>query len=123
MLASLMVFSTAGMPEPGLNTVDAIAAQVTAIPRTDGREEWREVRVLDLPAGRAVRVRGVMTANSSDGRVLPIVSMQTLIPIPGDEGVLNVVLTSPQAALTEPLLDLFDAISGTLTWEDGPPIR
>ncbi|ONH26368.1 hypothetical protein [Pseudofrankia asymbiotica] len=34
----------------------------------------------------------------------------------GTDGVLNVVLTSPHTALAEELLDLFGAISDTLTW-------
>jgi hypothetical protein len=128
LLASLMVFSTAGMPEPALNTVEAIAAQLTASqPTPDGSGSdsgitpWREVRVIDLDAGRAVRVRGVSPVQSSDGtQSLPVVSMQTLIPIPGTDDVLNVVLTSPLASMAEGLLDLFDAISATLAWESGP---
>ena len=164
LLASLMVFSTAGMPEPALNTVEAIAAQLTAaaassngadlnnaagqsggaeqnggasqggggsqgggagqnggVGQGDGAAPWREVRVIDLDAGRAVRVRGVTPIESPDGtQTLPVVSMQTLIPIPGTEDVLNVVLTSPLASMAEGLLDLFDAISATLAWEPGP---
>ena len=103
LLASLMVFSTAGLPEPALNTVEAIAAQLTATGDY-------QVRVIDLDAGRAVRVR------ASE----PIVSMQTLIPIPGSDDILNVVLTSPLVSMAEGLLDLFDAISATLSWEPGP---
>lgn len=115
LLASLMVFTTAGMPEPALNTVEAIAAQITTHPRSAGAPEWREVRLVELDAGRAVRVRGVTTAES-----VPLVSMQTLVPVPGSESTLNVVLTSPQAALADELLDLFDAISATLAWDEGP---
>ena len=134
LLASLMVFSTAGMPEPALNTVEAIAAQLTATATaaeadagsngagsSTGITPWREVRVIDLDAGRAVRVRGVSAVESADGaQSLPVVSMQTLIPIPGTDDVLNVVLTSPLASMAEGLLDLFDAISATLAWESGP---
>jgi hypothetical protein len=138
LLASLMVFSTAGMLEPALNTVEAIAAQLTATgpePRrpangtgpdaagATGTENapWREVRVIELEAGRAVRVRGVTSIESPDRtRTLPMVSMQTLIPIPDRDDVLNVVLTSPVVSMAEGLLDLFDAISATLTWEPGP---
>jgi hypothetical protein len=124
MLATLMVFSTEGMPEPGLNTVEAIAAQITTAPRSDSSPDWREVAVVDLAAGRAVRVRGVSTTTSPDGtQALSVVSMHTLIPIPGADGVLNVVLTSPQLSLSDGLLDLFDAISATLSWEDGPSPR
>jgi hypothetical protein len=123
LLASLMVFSTAGMPEPGLNTVEAIAAQIPALAPAGDRPDWREVRVIELPAGRAVRVAGVTAMSADGGQVLPVVTMQTLAPIPSGDGVLNVVLTSPQAAFAAVLLDLFDAISGTLAWEEGPPAR
>jgi hypothetical protein len=128
LLAALMVFSTAGMPEPALNTVEAIAAQLTseggsngsgptAGPTAEPNRPWREVRVIELDAGRAVRVRGVTNVPSPSGdQTMPIVSMQTLIPIPGSDDVLNVVLTSPVVSMAEGLLDLFDAISATLTW-------
>jgi hypothetical protein len=123
-LASLMVFSTAGTAEPALNTPEAIAAQITAVPPSAGSPDWREVQIIELPIGRAVRVRGLRTTTSPDGgQSLPIVSMQTLIPIPGSEGVLNVVLSSPLVSLTEGLLDLFDAISSTLNWQPGPSPR
>ncbi len=112
LLASLMVFTTAGMPEPTLNTVEAIAAQITTQPRSGDEADWRDVRVLELEAGRAVRVQGV-TATPTAAR---LVSMQTLVPVPGSEATLNIVLTSPQAALADALLDLFDAISATLAW-------
>lgn len=119
LLASLMVLTTAGMPEPALNTVEAIAAQISTRPRSDDGAEWREVRLVDLPAGRAVRVRGV-DAMSTAAR---LVTMQTLVPVPRSEATLNVVLTSPQVALADPLLDLFDVISATFAWEEGPSPR
>jgi len=124
LVASLMVVSTEGMPEPGLNTVAAIAAQVSTVPRSDSSPDWREVAIIDLAAGRAVRVRGVSTTTSADGaQALSVVSMHTLIRIPGGERVLDVVLTSPQLSLCDGLLDLFDAISATLSWEEGPTAR
>ncbi len=124
MLASLMVFSTEGMPEPGLNTVEAIAAQITTVPHTDSSPDWREVSIVDLAAGRAVRVRGVATATSTDGaQTLSVLSMHTLIPVPGGDGVLSVVLTSPQLSLSDGLFELFDAVSATLSWEEGPSVR
>lgn len=126
LLASLAVMSTEGTPEPALNTVEAIAAQLTIIPREEGDAPWREVAVVQLEAGRAVRVRGVTTFSAEGDREDPevqIVSMQTLIPVPHSDAILNIVLTSPQVTSVDPLLDLFDAISGTLTWEAGPSPR
>lgn len=125
LLASLAVISTEGMPEPALNTVEAIAAQLPVIPRPDdGHGEWREVSILQLEAGRAVRVRGLTTLTLEAGEEsVQIVTMQTLLPIPGTDDILNVVLTSPHVNSIDPLLDLFDAISGTLTWEAGPSPR
>ncbi|WP_336212110.1 hypothetical protein [Nonomuraea sp. LPB2021202275-12-8] len=109
-LATLMAFHTPGHPDPAGNTVEAIAADVVAIPPRDGTHVWRDVRIVDGPAGRAVRVSGVETG---------AVVMHTLVPAPGGDGVLDLVLTSPQLDLTEPMLDLFDAISATLAWSDG----
>lgn len=123
LLASLMVFTTRGMPEPALNTVEAIAAQITAVPRSGRRLDWRDVTLVEMAAGRAVRVRAVTTTSADGTAALPAVSMQTLIPVPGSERILDVALTSPQLSLAEALLDLFDAISSTLAWEAGPPAR
>ncbi len=122
-LTSLMVFSTDGMPEPALNTVEAIAAQIHTVPRTPGGTEWREVRLVRLEAGPAVRVRSLTRQTDNGSGTFALVSMQTLIPVPGTERVLNVVLSSPQDWLADSLLDLFEAISATLAWEEGPPAR
>jgi hypothetical protein len=40
--------------------------------------------------------------------------MQTLVPLPGVDRVLVLTCSSPVLPLAEDLLDLFDAISGTL---------
>jgi hypothetical protein len=117
LIATAMVFQTAGEPEQ--NTVEAIAAQVSSRAETPGSSTWRRVEIVEIPAGRAVRLRGVEAADTADGRSIDSVVMQTLIPVPGDQGVLDLVLTSPQVQLAEPMLDLFDAISGTLAWSGG----
>ncbi|AQZ67091.1 unnamed protein product [[Actinomadura] parvosata subsp. kistnae] len=111
-LATLMVLHTRGRSDPGGNTVEAIASGVVAVPRTPGTPAWRSVEIVELDAGRAVRVRGIETGE------LDTVVMQTLVPVPGGHGVLDVVLTSPHLSLAEPMLDLFDAISATLAWSD-----
>jgi hypothetical protein len=115
--ALLMVFHTDGAPDPSDNTVEAIAAQITAQGRTEGSSTWRRVETVTTAAGSAARVSGVESIRFGD-READCVLMQTLIPAPTG-GVLDVVLTSPQTELADSWLDLFDAISATLAWS-GP---
>ncbi|MFG1606764.1 hypothetical protein [Actinoplanes sp. NPDC049265] len=110
--AALVVLQTDGTGDPDLDRPEAIAAQITATAPSAGSPLWRQVEVVEIPAGTAVRTYGVDSAGERSQAVV----MQTLIPVPGRPVILNVVLTSPQTVLAEPLLDLFDAISGTLTW-------
>lgn len=128
LVASLAAVVTEGFGEPALNTVDRIAAQITTTPRTTPEADWREVRLVDLPAGRAVRVQSVTTTGvtvdlADDGPKIRQASMQTLVPVPHSDAVLNLVLTSTQVWAADALLDLFDAISSTLAWQAGPDPR
>ncbi|MEU8358171.1 hypothetical protein AB0C27_19350 [Nonomuraea sp. NPDC048882] len=111
-LATLMVLHTQGRADPRGNTVEEIASGIVAIPPTPGTPVWRDVEIVELPAGRAVRVTGV-----ESGEIESAV-MQTLVPVPGGHGVLDLVIASPHLSLAEPMLDLFDAISATLAWSD-----
>ncbi|AEH10405.1 MULTISPECIES: hypothetical protein [Frankiaceae] len=120
LVASVMVFHTDGAPNAVDNTVDAIAGHVTAVAPTDRGFPWRTVTIVEIPAGRAVRVRGVERAEP-DGVPIDSVVMQTLVPVPGDRGVLNVVLSSPHVDIADDLFDLFDAISDTLAWSRDRP--
>jgi hypothetical protein len=113
--AVLMAVQTHGSAERSDNTPEAIAGQITAIPHRKESPYWRQVTPLDLPAGRAVRLRGIESVTCG-GRTSDCVVMHTLTPFPDGEGLLDVVLTSPQTQLAEPMLDLFDAISETLAW-------
>ncbi len=120
LVASVMVFHTDGAPNAADNTVEAIAGQVTAVAPTDRRSPWRTVTIVEIPVGRAVRVRGVERAEP-DGVSIDSVVMQTLIPVPGDRGVLNVVLSSPHVDIADELFELFDAVSDTLAWSRERP--
>lgn len=116
MLAAIvMVFQTDGALDPADNTAEAIASQLTSVAPIEGAARWRRVDVVEIPAGRAVRVQGVEPVDLG-GQSVDCVVMQTLVPVPDGHGVLNAVATSPQVELAEPMLDLFDAISATLTW-------
>jgi hypothetical protein len=116
--AVLMAVQTHGSPDPAGNTPAAIAGQITATAKRPGSPYWRTVTLVDLPAGPAVRIRGV-EAVTGGTRTADCLVMHTLTPFPDGEGLLDVVLTSPQTTLAEPMFDLFDAISATLAWSYG----
>lgn len=125
LMATALAIVTQGPPDAAGNTVDEIAAQLTSTPASGHGSDatWRRVEVSEVAAGRCVRVTGVDLAQVAAGQSAPAVVMHTLIPVPGAQQVLDLVLTSPQPELADALLDLFDAISGTLTWaadETGP---
>ncbi|MBK6871008.1 MAG: hypothetical protein IPG94_06340 [Kineosporiaceae bacterium] len=85
--------------------VETIAAQITS---TAGRH----VTMTEIPAGRCVRVTAVQPSDEADRSV----TMQTLVPVPGEQRVLNFVMSSPHVELADALLDLFDAVSSTVQW-------
>ena len=117
--ASVMILRNDGPPDPADNTVEAIAGQVTSMAPSGPDEPWRQVQIVEIPAGRAVQVKGVepAIAGQPDSQ---IVTMLTLVPVPGGGGVVTIVLMSPQVALADPMLDLFEAISSTFGWSDVP---
>jgi hypothetical protein len=117
--ASLMVLRSDGPPDPADITVEAIAAQVTSVVPAENGAPWRQVEIVEIPAGRAVRVKGVEPAGRGRSSA-DMVSMVTLVPVPGGGGVVTIVLTSPQVELVDPMLDLFDAISSTFGWSSIP---
>jgi hypothetical protein len=119
LVATAMVFQTDGARDQADDSVDVIAAQVSGYAESEGSPAWRQVEVVEVPAGRAVRLRGVEAADPEESTPDSVV-MQTLVPIPAGRGVVNVVLTSPQVALAEPMLDLFEAISDTFAWTTAP---
>ena len=116
LLATLTATVTTG-PAGEDRDLDAIASAIAPFERPGG--DWRRVEVMEVPAGRCVRVTGVETAGPEG---VSAVIMHSLVPMPGaGAAVLDLTLVSPSAGLADGLLDLFDAISGTLTWGTGSP--
>jgi hypothetical protein len=116
LLATAMALVTAGSPDPDRNRLDAIAADLAA---TAGCRVHR----VELAAGAGVRMQGVRLLTVDGAGALDCVTMQTVVPVPGDGLFVNLVLASPRVELAEPLLDLFEAITATLSWLDAdePP--
>jgi len=116
LLVAAMGFVTAGSPDPGENSVEAIAAQLSGTATEGDPGAGRRVRLVELAAGRGVRVQGIEPAAMAAGVATDCVTMQTILPVPGDATLVNLVLVSPNVELAEPLLDLFDAVTSTLHW-------
>lgn len=104
-----------GVGSTGTDRLVALAAPFTPQVGLGGAGCWREVSTVDVPGvGPAVRARGVQdVALPEDTGVLRVVLLQTIAPLPRSRALL-VTCSSPVLALTEALLDVFDAVSGTL---------
>ncbi len=64
---------------------------------------WREVGVVDLPAGRAVRVVGPT-------------SLDLHVVLPGGTDYLTLSFSAPVVGMSGPMLRLCEAIAGSLHW-------
>ncbi|MEV5336451.1 hypothetical protein [Streptomyces werraensis] len=97
--ASLLV----SLMPPGGTPVDpdAFAAWIEAREGEDGGR--REVGVVDLPAGRAVRVAGPT-------------SLDLHVVLPGGKGYLTLSFSAPVVGMSGPMLRLCEAIAGSLRW-------
>lgn len=100
---------------PLMSTLSAKAA------RREG-DPWTKVTTVDLPeAGAAARSFGVEDVEDPDSgagrgpaRSVRVVTMQTYVPIPDVNRVAVVTCSSPAVEVAPALLDVFDAITGTL---------
>ncbi len=90
------------MPPGGTPTdPEAFAAWIEAREGEDGGR--REVGVVDLPAGRAVRVAGPT-------------SLDLHVVLPGGTGYLTLSFSAPVVGMSGPMLRLCEAIAGSLRW-------
>jgi hypothetical protein len=69
--------------------------------------DGRQVGIVGLPVGLAVRVR------SFDP---PVTNLDMHIPVPGSSAYLLLSFSTPLAPLADALVAMFDAIAGTLRW-------
>lgn len=87
-----------------------------------------ETTVTELAAGTAVRVRrktgqpntpAPAEAAGSPDEVLPSVTLDYQLPVPRSEAHLLLTFSTPLLQIADAMVDLFDAIAGSLTWVDG----
>lgn len=77
-----------------------------------------EVRVVDIPAGRAVRLQGIQEGDVS-GLASGVVTLvvQYFIPVPGTPSLAVLTFATPTLALAEPFIGLFDAMAENFSYE------
>jgi hypothetical protein len=109
-------------PPPGGAGADAVAESLVAKEARDDDDTWSRRTVVTLPhAGRAARREGVIDVPlPNERRAVRTIIQQTFVPL-ADGRVLLVAGASPALDLTEPLLELFDAVVSTLVLQNTNP--
>jgi hypothetical protein len=121
--ASLLV--ALGLPPQGgrLPSLDDLAGRLAA----EGKDS-REVSVVELPAGPALRVREeynpvvdrpptAETEKDAD-YALPSVTLDYQVQVPRAEAILLLTFSTPLVQIADAMVDLFDAVAGSLSWTD-----
>lgn len=80
--------------------------------------DGRDVCIVDLPAGKAVRtrVRTVPAAGDPSGNTLPVTNLVHYVPVPASGSYLVLAFSTNLDPLADSLVELFDAIARTLQW-------
>ncbi|MER6532665.1 hypothetical protein ABT215_02350 [Streptomyces sp900105755] len=119
--ASLLI--TLLRPEPG--TAQPHPAELAGRLSADMAAD---ATVLELAAGTAVRVRratgqpGTPAPAGAPGSVdeaLPSVTVDYQLPVPGTTAHLLLTFSTPLLQIADAMVELFDAVAGSLTWLDG----
>lgn len=115
-VSATLLVSVGASPAGRPGDLSAIEAALAGTSRLD--EVVVEHGVVDLPAGRAVRIRRTVTLRPSfaPGREIPVGATQFFVPIPQTDSVLVLAFSTPVVVLADAFNELFDAIAGTLQW-------
>jgi len=97
-----------------------LASLYTPVPKgTHEYDPWTSVGTVDLPGiGSCARSWGVQDVEVDGRGYIRNVFMQTAVAVPGSNKVFLISASSPVVPLAEPLLDVFDAVTGTFRLVD-----
>jgi hypothetical protein len=112
--ANMMVFSAARDASQSVEDDVARVERELSTPDPDDVKD-REVSVVDLPAGKAVRLRVLTKTPSEDGEAgLVVEVVQYWLPVPDAGHSLIVSCTTPCLVYGDELTAVFDSIAGSL---------
>lgn len=80
--------------------------------------DGREVQVVELPAGTAVRTRRrtIPAKGDPSGNTVPVTNLDLYVPVPSAGRYLVLAFSTNLDPLADSMVSLFDAIAGTLQW-------
>lgn len=87
----------------------------------------RTVSITELAAGTALRMRvdpdatdtrAGATAREDDGSALPSVTLDYQLRVPRSDMHLLLTFSTPLVQIADAMVELFDAVAGSLTWKD-----
>jgi hypothetical protein len=112
---ALVALSVAAYAIPGDEAfdVEALAEDLTTPHPLD--MNGRDVEVVDLPVGPAVRVHAISeTAPDAEGRTMVIEGVDHFIPVPSGTDMLLLTGSTPSVAIGDELLPVFDDIAASV---------
>jgi hypothetical protein len=107
------------LPTPPGGGGDAIAEALPTKEAKDDDDTWMTRSIVTLPRiGRVPRSQGVTDVDLPDGQgSIRTIIMQTFLPLDADR-LLMVACASPALDLAEPLLELFDVVTASVSLVD-----
>ncbi|MFE0099455.1 hypothetical protein [Streptomyces sp. NPDC059009] len=133
--ASLLVGLSLSPSAGALPSLDDLAARLSEDVSDEGadgkhtRRDRQEISLVEIAAGRALRVRSQTEAppeetgspsgpdQEGDAYALESVTLDYQLPVPGAEAYLLLAFSTPLVPIADAMVDLFDAIAGSLTWK------
>ncbi|MEU9344410.1 hypothetical protein AB0D74_24760 [Streptomyces sp. NPDC048278] len=91
--------------------------------------DGRTASLVELAAGTALRLRRdpqaapVAPPTTEEDYALPSVTLDYQLPVPGAAAHLLLTFSTPLLQIADAMVELFDAVAGSLTWLDGDPIH
>lgn len=113
--ASLIVSVAADTEDAGGGDLQALVERLRRSPGSDG--ELAQVGVVELPAAPAVRLRRrTATEPEGDAEGAVVETVQYFVPVPATASLLVLSFSTPNLALAEAFVELFDTMAHTLQW-------